>query len=153
MKKTALITPKLAVLPSAWPYERSSVVNSKRRASVRLVCQPLIVTVWYGIEHPFAGVRGCRLTRIDRVETVNRQRHRDTNTERIAQLNRVLATFQRLDIPTALMRIPRLRRAADEDFDRGRWLADADRGVPRQASARPATMRQATRCFIDPPGL
>ncbi len=45
LKKTAEITPRLAVFPSACPYERSSVVNSKRRASVRLVCHPLMVTV------------------------------------------------------------------------------------------------------------
>ena len=48
LKKTAEITPRLAVLPRAWPYERASVVNSKRRASVWLVCHPLMVTVSYG---------------------------------------------------------------------------------------------------------
>jgi hypothetical protein len=42
LKKTAEITPRLAVLPSACPYEPASVVNSKRRASDWLVCHPLI---------------------------------------------------------------------------------------------------------------
>ena len=45
LKNTAAMTPRLAVLPSACPYDASSVVNSKRRASLRLVCQPRMVTV------------------------------------------------------------------------------------------------------------
>ena len=45
LKNTAEMTPRFAVLPSACPYERSSVVKWKRRACVRLVCHPLMVTV------------------------------------------------------------------------------------------------------------
>src|SRR5512140_290438 len=43
-KNTAEMIPRSSILPSRAPYDLASVVNSKRRASDMLVCQPLIVT-------------------------------------------------------------------------------------------------------------
>ena len=115
LKNTAEITPRLAVLPSAWPYERASVVNSKRRASVWLVCHPLIVTVSYGPMHPLARVGRGRFARVNGVESIDRQRHGHTDGVRVTQPNGIFPPFQRLDVPAPVMRVTWLKSAVNED--------------------------------------
>jgi hypothetical protein len=56
------------------------------------------------------------MSRIDRVEAIDRQSHRHPDWIRVPHTNRILPPLQCLDIPAPVMQVTSLRNAAYEDL-------------------------------------
>ncbi len=128
LKNTAEIMPRLAVLPSAWPYEPllGRELETPRLALARLPAADGHGLV--GAEHPLARIGRGALARVDGVEAVDRQRHGHANGIGIAQADGVFPPLARLDIPASVVRVAGLGGAVHEQLDVGTGGAHGRRG-------------------------